>query len=389
MRKVIILHHHEITLKGDNRKWFEKHLMKNIRTALSTLIAHADITGGYGRFVINLSENSDTDEILNRLKYVFGLSNICDGVKVAQEYEIIRDASLKLLDGIRFNSFRVTSRRVDKSFPIRSMELNARIGGEICARFQAKVDLKNPEETVYIEIADGNSFIYRTKLKGAGGLPSGISGKIVSLISAGFDSPVASWLLMKRGATLVFVHFHSMPYTSQNSIDQVRQIVESLNKYQLNSKLYLVPFADVQNEIVLKTPMPLRVLLYRRMMVRIAETIAAKEKCEGLLTGEAVGQVASQTLRNIRNIDNAASLPILRPISGNDKEETMNIARQIGTYDISKEPYDDCCSFLAPRKPETWSNFAEIERAESSLDIRALVELALSKQLVEHFSYPN
>lgn len=389
MQPVIIIHHHEITLKGNNRKWFEQKLLKNVRTALGELVPHSAITGGYGRFVIQLQSESKSELIIERLKYVFGLSNICIGVKVEQDIDAITNASLDLLKDEQFKTIRVTTRRADKNFPIGSMEMNAMVGAAICEKFNVRANLTQPDETIFIEIANKVAYVYRAKVQGAGGLPSGISGKVVSLISAGFDSPVASWQMMKRGVTTVFVHFHSMPYTSQNSIDQVKQIVELLTKYQFKSKLYLVPFADVQNEIVLKTPMPLRVILYRRLMVRIAEAIAFKEKAEGLVTGEAVGQVASQTLRNIRNIDNAATLPILRPISGNDKEETMVIARKIGTYDISKEPYDDCCSFLAPRKPETWSNFHEIEVAEANLDIPTLIALAMEKQTIEQFSFPQ
>jgi thiamine biosynthesis protein ThiI len=212
---------------------------------------------------------------------------------------------------------------------------------------------------------------------------------VVSLLSAGFDSPVASWQMMKRGASVVFVHFHSMPYTSVNSIDQVRQLVQILTKYQFNSKLYLVPFADVQNQIVLGTMQSLRVILYRRMMLRIAEAIAHKEKAEALVTGEAVGQVASQTLRNIRVINTVATLPVLRPLSGTDKEETMALARTIGTYDISKEPYDDCCSFLAPRKPATWANFHDVQQAETQLNIDNLVHVAVEAITSELFSMPN
>jgi len=389
MQPVIIVHHHEITLKGNNRKWFEQQLLKNVRTILGKLIPHSAISGGYGRFLLQLDTESKTDEIINRLKYVFGLANICTGVKVEQDLNVIIDASLSLLQGIPFKTIKVNARRPDRNFSIGSMDVNAKVGAAICERFTVRANLTEPDETVFIENVDGASYVYRSKVQGAGGLPSGISGRVVSLLSAGFDSPVASWQMMKRGASVIFVHFHSIPYTSQNSIDQVKQIVETLTKYQFKSKLYLVPFADIQNEIVLLTPMPLRVILYRRMMIRIAETVAGKEKAEALVTGEAVGQVASQTLRNIRNIDSAATLPVLRPISGNDKEETMTVARKIGTYDISREPYDDCCSFLAPRKPEIWSNAGEIEEAELKLDIPKLLQMALEKISLERFVFPE
>jgi len=388
MQSVIIVHHHEIVLKGENRRYFEQRLLENIRKVLADVIPHLSITGGYGRFVINLNSPLEIETIINRLNYVFGLANICVGVKVEQNLESIVDASISLLEGIEFKTIRVDARRPDRNFPISSMELNSKVGAAICEKFSVHANLKNPDETIFIEVVDGSAFVYRTKIQGAGGLPSGISGKVVSLLSAGFDSPVASWQMMKRGANVIFVHFHSLPYTSQNSIEQVKKLVEILTRYQFSTRLYLIPFAEIQNEIVLQTPMPLRVILYRRMMVRIAESIAQIEKAEALVTGEALGQVASQTLRNIRNIDNVSTLPILRPLSGNDKEETMAIAKKIGTYEISKEPYDDCCSFLAPRKPDTWSNIKEIEDAESKLNIPTLLESVKSKYSVENFYFP-
>ncbi|MDI6767735.1 MAG: tRNA uracil 4-sulfurtransferase ThiI [Bacteroidota bacterium] len=389
MQPVIILHHHEIVLKGENRKYFEKQLLKNVRTAVGGLVNSSAIDGGYGRFILHLDLTDITDEILERLSYVFGLSNVCYGVSVEQNVEKFCQAALKILHDRTFKTIRVVTRRPDKNFPTRSMEVNAAVGEFLCKQFNVHANLSEPDETIFIEIVNGEAYVYRAKIKGAGGLPSGVSGKVVSLLSAGFDSPVASWQIMKRGASVIFVHFHSMPYTSQNSIDQVKQIVEILTRYQFNSKLYLVPFLDVQNEIVLRTPQSLRVILYRRMMIRIAEAISRKEKAEALVTGEAVGQVASQTLRNIRNIDQVATFPILRPLSGMDKEETIAIARKIKTHDISKEPYDDCCSFLAPRKPETWSNIEKIDEAESNLDIQSLLEKAVNEAKIERYIFPS
>lgn len=388
MKPVIIVHHHEIVLKRHNRGFFERQLLKNIRTVLSDVMPMVIIRGGYGRFIIDLDSEQSATLIVNRLSKVFGLANICVGVSVEQSLEAFCQASEKLLDGLEFKTIRVHAHRPDKNFPIRSMEVNAKVGEFLCKRFGVRANLTQPDETIYIEIVDGTSYVYRSKVQGAGGLPSGVSGKVVSLLSAGFDSPVASWRVMKRGATVIFVHFHSMPYTSQNSIEQVKQLVNLLTQYQFHSKLYLVPFADVQHEIVQRTDPKLRVLLYRRMMIRIAEEIAHQVKAEALVTGEAVGQVASQTLRNIRVVDEVATLPILRPLSGMDKEETMDLARHIGTYDISKEPYDDCCSFLAPRNPETWAEPQEIADAEAMLDIPKLVTMGIEAMSLERFSFP-
>jgi tRNA uracil 4-sulfurtransferase len=388
MEKIIILHHHEIVLKGDNRGYFESQLRKNIRHVLGDLIPHAAISGGYGKFIINLKEEYPIEVILSRLGYVFGLANICIGLKVKQDLQIFCNTAELLLEGIDFNTIRIHTKRPDKSFPMKSVDVNKAVGAHICSRFKKGVDLSNPDETIHIDIVDGNAYLYRMKIQGAGGLPIGTAGKVVALLSSGFDSPVAAWKIMRRGASIVFIHFHSMPYTSQASLDQVRHLVRLLTHYQFLSKLYIVPFAELQKEIVLRSPQSLRIILYRRMMIRIAEAVAHKESAEALVTGEAVGQVASQTLRNIRNINSVSSLPILRPLSGTDKEETMAIARTLGTYEISKEPYDDCCSFLAPRKPETWSDQRQIDEAESNLEIAAIINEAMGKIETERYSFP-
>ena len=389
MNEVLIVHHHEITLKGDNRGYFEAQLMRNIRTVVADYLTADHIKGGYGRFIIHLEHDMPQDEILTRVKRVFGLSNICVGVRVPQDVQSFCLAAEDLLKMQSFNTIRVDTRRPDKRFPVNSMEVNRRVGEFLCNRFGVRADLTSPDQTVYIEIADGNAFVYLHKLPGLGGLPVGTSGKLISLLSAGFDSPVASWMMMRRGAVVRGVHFHSLPYTGAESVDQVRQLVQCLAQYQMGMKLYLVPFAPIQQEIVRQAPQQLRVILYRRMMVRIAETIASREKAEGLVTGESVGQVASQTLRNIRVIDDAATLPIYRPLSGTDKEEIIGIARKIGTHDISKEPYDDCCSFLAPRKPETWGDLDMTRRVERDLNYPQLISDTLAHVTKEVYNYPS
>jgi thiamine biosynthesis protein ThiI len=388
MHPVIILHHHEIILKGENRRYFERQLMKNVRISLRGVVAPGAIRGGYGRSIIDLAPGSTPGEAEQRLTGVFGLSNICTGLRIEQEADSICTAAGEILEGREFKTIRVETRRVDKNFPVSSMALNARVGEYLCTRFSVRANLSRPDETIYIELVDGAAYVYRSKLKGPGGLPVGVSGRVAALLSAGFDSPVAAWQMMKRGASVIFVHFHSMPYTSVRSVEQVRQIVAALTRYQFQSKLFLVPFAESQNEIVLRTPQPLRVILYRRMMIRIAEAVARRERAEALATGESIGQVASQTLRNIRVINDAASLPVLRPLSGSDKEDIMSLARTIGTHDLSKEQNDDCCSYLAPRNPATWADPSEVREAETTLDIPGLVEKALGATTSERFSSP-
>jgi thiamine biosynthesis protein ThiI len=389
MKNVIIVHHHEIVLKGDNRGFFERQLTKNIRHVLKDIAPRIPVLGGYGKFILPIEENDDTDAIIRRLKYVFGIANICTGVEIEQNVDLFCRAAESLLAGEVFSSLKVETRRADKNFSVGSMEVNRIVGAALCSKFGVRADMEHPDRTVYVEITDNTAYVYASKVQGAKGLPVGVSGRVVSLLSAGIDSPVAAWQLMKRGANVIFVHFHSMPYTTRESVDQTRDLARILTKYQFRSKLYLVPLADAQQEIVQHAPQALRVILYRRMMVRIACDIAREEKAEALVTGESVGQVASQTLRNIRAIDEIASLPILRPLAGADKDETISVARTIGTFEISQQPYDDCCSFLAPRKPETWAALGEIHSAEETFSVDRLAGAAREKTEVEIMHFPQ
>jgi len=389
---VVICHYHEVALKQKNRRIFEKKLRTNIAFALSDLVGQRMVMRGYGRLKIVLPFGFDEREKLeivrSRLSNVFGIVNFGIGLSVGLDIEDICEASIKVIEGKSFNTFRVKTKRQNKNFPLNSTEVNKQVGAFIIEHFKnngadVKVDLKNPDLTVYVEIVDKEVYVYADRFKGPGGLPVGSSGKVVALISAGFDSPIASLLMMKRGAKVVFVHFHSYPYTSYDSIEQVREIVKILSKYQLHSKLYIVPIAEAQRIIVLNAPVGLRTILYRRLMVRIAEKVAQIEGAEALVTGESLGQVASQTLRNIRVINQVATLPILRPLIGIDKEEIIQKAKEVGTYEISSQPYDDCCSFLTGRHPETWANLDEILEIEKKLDWNNLIQMSFSGAQVE------
>jgi tRNA uracil 4-sulfurtransferase len=389
MKPIIIVHHHEIGLKGKNRNYFESQLLANVKTALTGITPPKNIGGGFGRFVIDLSATGDNvPKALERLKQVFGLSNICYGVEVDQTIEAYNQAAANLLTDSTFSSICVRTKRANKNFKLTSPEVNGIVGEFLCNKFGVKANLTEPDKTIFIEIVNKTSYVYLSKINGAGGLPAGISGKVVALASAGFDSPVASYQIMKRGANVIFVHYHSYPFVSHDSIDQVKNIVKILTQYQYHSKLYLVPFAEFQQEVVLKTPMPLRVILYRRMMIRFAEKIAFKENANALVTGESLGQVASQTLRNIRVINEVAKLPVLRPLVGTDKEDIIRTAREIGTHDISKEPYDDCCSFLTPRKPETWADPKLVAEAETKLDIDLWLNKMMDNLEKSEYTYP-
>jgi thiamine biosynthesis protein ThiI len=390
---VVICHYHEVALKQKNREIFEKKLRTNIAFMLSDIIKQNMVMRGYGRLKIVLPfgfEDIEKIEIVkSRLSNTFGLTNFGIGIVSALDIEKICEASLKVLKDKEFKTFSVKTKRQNKKFPLNSVEVNRKVGAYIFEQIRkngkdVQVDLKNPDVKIYIEIVDKEAYVYADRFKGPGGLPVGSSGKVVSLLSAGFDSPVASYMMMKRGAKVIFVHYHSYPYTSLDSIEQAKQLVKILSKFQLHSKLYIIPIAEAQRIIVLNAPVGLRTILYRRLMIKIAEKIAEKEGAEALVTGESLGQVASQTLRNIRVINQIATLPILRPLIGIDKEEIIQKAREIGTYEISSQPYDDCCSFLTGRHPKTWANFDEIFEVEKKLNWDELVDISLKNAEIEN-----
>jgi len=282
-----------------------------------------------------------------------------------------------MIEGRAFKSFRIEARRADKSFPQTSVEINQRVGAYVQERSRARVDLENAELTCWIEIVEKYALVYVERIPGPGGLPVGTSGKVVVLLSGGIDSPVAAWKMIKRGCTPVFVHFHSFPYTNKESQEKAKQIAKELSHYSLRAKIYLVPFADVQRHIMVDTPLDTRVILYRRYMMRLAERIARHEKARVLVTGDSVGQVASQTIENIDVISRSVSMPILRPLIGDDKIEIVELARRIGTYEISILPDQDCCSLFVPKHPETKANLSEIENSETRLDLADVMKAAL------------
>jgi thiamine biosynthesis protein ThiI len=269
-------------------------------------------------------------------------------------------------------------RRGTKEFPLDSQQLNRRLGAFVQDRTGAEVRMEAAEAVFGLEIVKGRAFLYLSRIQGAGGLPSGSGGKVLCLLSGGIDSPVAAWRMMRRGCRVHHVHFHSYPHTTVESQEKVRRLLGILSRFQLESTLWMVPFAEVQREIVAYAPPALRVVLYRRFMVRIAEAVARNEKTAALVTGDSLGQVASQTLDNIRTISAAATMPIFRPLIGDDKEGIIRIARAIGTYETSIQADQDCCSLFIPRHPETAADPEKAERAESGLDVAHLVENAMA-----------
>jgi thiamine biosynthesis protein ThiI len=288
-----------------------------------------------------------------------------------------------------FRSFAIDTRRPDKRFPLTSVDVNRQVGAYVQQQSGARVDLTHPELTLQIELVEGQALVSAERLPGAGGLPSHTGGKVAVLLSGGIDSPVAAWKMMRRGCTALFVHFHSFPHTNRESQDKARQVAELLAAWQGRAKLYMVGFADIQRRIMVETPPETRVVLYRRYMLRLAERLARREKARLLVTGDSLGQVASQTLENIDVISRAVPMPILRPLVGSDKEEIVAVARRIGTYDISILPDQDCCSLFVPKHPETRARMDQIERIEAGLDVSAELDAALAhaEVLVEYPAY--
>ncbi|MBM4337279.1 MAG: tRNA 4-thiouridine(8) synthase ThiI [Deltaproteobacteria bacterium] len=377
----LVVHYAEVGLKGRNRPRFEKTLCENLVRALAPL-GRARARRLYGRILLEAPEGAELAAIAARLERVFGVAYF----SVATTFEPTREAITAAVDayvGSRsFTSFGVRVRRIDKALPFRSNELAGELGARIAGKTGARVDLTSPELWVDLHLLHGEAILLHERIAGPGGLPVGCSGRALALVSGGIDSPVAAWLLAKRGCQLSFVHFHSAPWTSDASQRKVRDALTHLAAWTGPADLFMVPFAELQQTIVRDAPAEPRIVLYRRFMVRIAEAIAERVGALALVTGDSVGQVSSQTLANLDTINRAATLPVLRPLVGSDKGEIIDLAKRIGTYEISIEPGEDCCSFLMPRQPATWTRPGPIEAIEQGLDVKMLVEATLSR--VDH-----
>ncbi|MBI3456279.1 MAG: tRNA 4-thiouridine(8) synthase ThiI [Candidatus Rokubacteria bacterium] len=388
MKPTVIVHYHEISLKGGNRPLFLRRLGENLRQA--TLGCGVRLIRRLpGRLVLDLASDADRRTLWARIGTVFGVANFASGLSVPAHLDAVREAVLSLLEGRTFESFRITARRAFKVFPMTSEEVNRELGTFVLKHFTTRVNLSRPALTVYVELLPREALVYVDRMPGLGGLPVGVSGRVMSLLSGGIDSPVAAWRLQKRGCEVEFVHFHSVPYLADTSQAKARTLVGRLVRHQFAARLWLVPFGDTQREVVLAVPAPLRVVVYRRLMARIAEALARRVGARALVTGESLGQVASQTLENLARTTEVVSLPILRPLIGMDKEEIIREAKAIGTYDISIEPDQDCCTLFVPKHPETRASQAAVARAEARLEIGRLVEAGAARAAVEAFAFPD
>jgi thiamine biosynthesis protein ThiI len=383
----IVVHYAELALKGRNRPWFVRLLVRSIERMLADQSV-VDVRAIVGRLVVRLRPEADWPEVRRRLARLPGIGNFARATHVPPDLDAIGDAIVRAVAGRSAPSFRITARRADKRFPVPSPEIERVIGRRVQDATGWPVDLSHPAVTIRIEVLTADAFFYFEREPGAGGLPLGTGGKVMCLLSGGIDSPVAAARLIRRGCRAHFVHFHSYPILSRASQDKVRAIVTLLTGHQLRSRLHLVPFGTLQQKVVVGVPPPLRVVVYRRLMMRIAERLAWKTGAHALVTGDSVGQVASQTIANLSVIDAVATMPVLRPLIGFDKEEITAEAQRIGTYDTSILPDDDCCTLFTPKFPATRATRAAVEAAEAELDVPALVAEAVAAMSVEDFSFP-
>ena len=381
----LLVHYNEIALKGKNRRSFEEMLLRSLRHALDGL-GWKRTRRLPGRLLVEFHGDIPWDEVRARVSRVHGVSHFARARKAALELEAVKAVLSESLapppEDVR--AFAIVTHRPNKSFPLRSIEVNRELGAFVQARTGWKVSLDAPDLPIHVYLLEAESFVAFDRQPGPGGLPAGVAGKVLCLISGGIDSPVAAERMMRRGAGVDFVHFHSFPHTSAASIEKTRDMVEALLRFRGRARLSLVPFADLQRRIVALCPPPYRILLYRRFMLRAAEAIARRDGALALATGESLGQVASQTLENLAAIEDAVSIPILRPLIGMDKLEIVREAERIGTFAISTRPHDDCCGFLMPRNPATRASAADLRAAEAPFDAAAEVEALLrSAEAVE------
>jgi tRNA uracil 4-sulfurtransferase len=395
----IIVHYHELWLKQGNRVFFLHQLRGAIKRALEGL-SLARISEPGDRYLIELADSSQTSAALERLSRVSGISHyaVARSVDWRQSHtpDRLREICEMAWEEIReerFDTFAVRVKRSDKRFPLKSLPLEREVGGELFDRLHAagrdvRVDLKNPELTCRVEVTPGPILIYARRIVGPGGMPANTAGRLTCLLSGGFDSAVAAYKMMKRGAHVNFVHFWGGGGApGESSVHVVRRLVEKLTPWQGTSKLFLVPFESLQREVVRCAPEKFRILLYRRLMLRIAERVALAVHSRGLVTGDSLGQVASQTLQNLQAVGAVAHIPLYRPLAGDDKLDIQKIARDIGTYAISEEKFHDCCPMFLPKSPALFASVEDLDLAESSYDVHSLAEQGCRAMTRERFRY--
>jgi thiamine biosynthesis protein ThiI len=380
----IVVHYKELALKGRNRPWFIRLLTRNIKEALAGLHIRS-VRSIMGRIEIEPAAGAEWPPISERLGRLFGIANFSYAGRASHDFQ---ELAAKILDDLgerQAASFRVAATRADKRLPFTSPQVEREVGGIIKQAKGWPVSLEHPALTIHVEMLPDRAFYFFGKEPGAGGLPTGTGGRVACLLSGGIDSPVAAYRLMRRGCTAILIHFHSYPILSMASQEKVREIAGVLARHQLRVRLVLVPFGELQRRVVLGVPPGLRVVIYRRLMLRIAERLARRWQARALATGEVIGQVASQTLENMTSIAAATTMEILRPLVGMDKDEIVEEAERIGTFPISIIPDQDCCTLFTPRRPATRARLEDVMEAEQALPIDEMVASAVSLVSIEEF----
>lgn len=390
MYNILIVKYGEIGVKGKNRYLFENKLIKNIKNILKP-IGNLDVYKEFGRIYVNL-DDYDYEEVAEEVKKVFGIVGVCPAIKAEKDYDKLKEIALQMLeekikDGAK--SFKVDSKRGDKSFKFTSQEISRDIAGYLISQVKDRiaVDVRNPEVKIRCEYRENHVMVYSDTIPGYGGLPLGTNGRAMSLLSGGIDSPVASWMVAKRGMELECIHFHSYPFTSEKSQEKVRDLAKILAKYCGRVRLHKVNMLEIQKAIGVNCKDEEMTIISRRFMMRIAQTVAQSRHCDALVTGESIGQVASQTIQGLTCTNASVSIPVFRPLIAMDKTEIVDIAQKIGTFETSILPEEDCCTVFAPKKPVTKPRLERIERSENALDVEKLIQDAIENIEIEDIEF--
>ncbi len=386
MKEIILAKYGEIALKGLNKSTFEDLLIKNIKRRLKKIGRYQCTRQQSTIYIEPLEEDADLDYTIEKLSTVFGIAALCKAAVLDKDFEKICEGTLEYFsEALEYaRTFKVTAKRSDKRFPMKSPEICNELGGRILQKFSnLSVDVHNPELTVTVEIRDTNAYVHAVQIPGAGGLPVGSSGKAMLLVSGGIDSPVAGYMMAKRGIHVSAVHFASPPYTSERALLKVEQLCEKLTGYCGDIAFFYVPFTEIQETIKDKCPEEYFTIIMRRLMMEIAQRLADKDECLALITGESVGQVASQTLKAIACTDAVCRMPVFRPLIGMDKTEIISISRKIDTFDISIQPYEDCCTVFTPKHPKTKPSKEDVEMAQNSFDFSEMIQKAVDNTILK------
>ena len=390
MYNILIVKYGEIGVKGKNRYIFENKLIKNVKNILKP-IGKFNVYKEYGRIYVDL-DGYDYEEVVEEVRKVFGIVGVCPAVRADKDYNLLKELALKMLEEKieqGYKSFKVDSRRGDKDFKLTSQEMSLDIGGYLVSQVKDRiaVDVRNPEVKIHCELRQNHVMVYSDTIPGYGGLPLGTNGRAMSLLSGGIDSPVASWMVAKRGMELECIHFHSYPFTSEKSQEKVRDLAEILSKYCGRVRLHKVNMLEIQKAIGLNCKDEEMTIISRRFMMRMAERVAESRHCDALVTGESIGQVASQTIQGLTCTNASVSMPVFRPLIAMDKTEIIEIAQKIGTFETSILPEEDCCTVFSPKKPVTKPKLDRIEKSESKLDVEQLIQDAIDNIEVEDIEF--